>query len=240
MPPREIQRHLEDSAGENSELKRIKDRLPSVRTIERIRVEWKPKTQEEKAPYRSFYWPESMERGDLPWEASESALELLGLFDKKRGGLRVRPPVRFVKWFWRVSQAAPGAGSAGRVMAAVVLASNEVSETPISLRAVEGYIAYRPWEGEDQKQLYLAATSRAESPIPLMGDSVEFSGKGNDPKLRDWVKFLFGLDIDIDIESYGTFLWSINRDEKIGAVTAKTMPIIEEFDLEKRGKESDG
>ena len=78
MPPREIQRGLEEAAEQKPELRRIRERLPSIRTIERIRAEeWKPKTDEEKAPYRLFHWPESMENLSLPWEASGAAFEFM-------------------------------------------------------------------------------------------------------------------------------------------------------------------
>ena len=59
--------------------------------------------------------------GDLPWEASEAALELLAYVDHRRGGAGERPSVRFVRWFWRVSQARPGAGTMLRVKLAEVL-----------------------------------------------------------------------------------------------------------------------
>ncbi|MFH1141198.1 MAG: hypothetical protein V1724_05965, partial [Chloroflexota bacterium] len=42
---------------------------PHERTIGRIlRRKWDPLGEEQRAQYRYFYWPESMERGDLPWE----------------------------------------------------------------------------------------------------------------------------------------------------------------------------
>jgi hypothetical protein len=79
--------------------------------------------------YRSFSWPESMGTPDLPWEASESALELLEVHRKANPFLRHlesqpelpfadngrqplgmrwghRPSVRLTRWYWRVTQAA--------------------------------------------------------------------------------------------------------------------------------------
>jgi hypothetical protein len=75
---------------------------PSEPTIRRIlRREWDPLDEERKNQYLDFYWPESMERGDLPWEAGASGLELL------RQDPVERPSVRYVKWFWRVTQIMP-------------------------------------------------------------------------------------------------------------------------------------
>ena len=64
--------------GGNAEARALADRVPSERTISRIRKEeWPLVKPEDRARYRRFYWPESMERRDLPWEASVAALELL-------------------------------------------------------------------------------------------------------------------------------------------------------------------
>ena len=53
--------------------------MPAARTISRIRKdEWPLVEEKDRARYRTFYWPESTERGDLPWEASAAALELMG------------------------------------------------------------------------------------------------------------------------------------------------------------------
>jgi hypothetical protein len=71
----------------SAEMKAIAGRFPSTRTIGRIRKdEWLPMKSEEKAQYRDFYWPGSMKRGDLPWEASAAALELLDVH-RKEGSL---------------------------------------------------------------------------------------------------------------------------------------------------------
>lgn len=64
------------------------------------------KWPQEEREYREFYWPESMEQDALPWEASAAALELSRYFHL---GNRGRPSIRLVKWFWRVTLAAPGA-----------------------------------------------------------------------------------------------------------------------------------
>jgi hypothetical protein len=99
---------------------------PSERTIQRIKDDITP---EEIIEYRSFHWPESMGRSGLPWEASESALELLEVHREANPFMRYlesqaelpfadngrqplgmrwghRPTVRLARWYWRVTQAA--------------------------------------------------------------------------------------------------------------------------------------
>ena len=76
---------------------------PAARTVDRYRSQ-DAFPAVERTPYRLVYWPESFERGDLPWEAALSALRLLKVSFGKKGA---RPTVRFVRWYWRVSQSAP-------------------------------------------------------------------------------------------------------------------------------------
>ena len=86
-----------------------------------------------------------------------------------------RPSVRFVRWFWRVSQAAPGAGIAGRVVSAAFLATEERSGgwghagTAKTIRGAEWGLAYRPWEDENRRNSYVEAVTRAENPIEGLG-----------------------------------------------------------------------
>lgn len=189
--------------------------VPSDRTVGRIlkRV-WEGLSEEERAPYRSFYWPESMERGDLPWEASESALELLSYFDSG-GKLRARPPIRFVKWFWRVSQAGPGGDIAGRVASAVVLTLNELTGR-LPVRGVEWRLAYRPWAGRNHRDSYIEAMCRAENPIPKLDLDVTVSGRGpeieaeNEAQLGDCIKWIFGSSL---AESKAMYFWTLLLDD---------------------------
>src|SRR2546429_155896 len=59
----------------------IKERVPSARTIARVQDEWRQMSSADKQQVRNstafFRWPESMEAGLLPWEASAALLELL-------------------------------------------------------------------------------------------------------------------------------------------------------------------
>lgn len=77
---------------------------PAIRTVAKYRAAYNNKSAHEKVGYRTFHWPESMERRDLPWEASAACLELLGLsLDSPYG----RPSIRVGRWYWRLSLAAP-------------------------------------------------------------------------------------------------------------------------------------
>ena len=80
--------------------------VPSDRAIRRIMERFKELPRAEQQPYTVFSWPESMELGALPWEASRAALDLLRLRTDKRFG---PPLIREALWFWHVTQAAPDA-----------------------------------------------------------------------------------------------------------------------------------
>jgi hypothetical protein len=76
----------------------------SPRTVGRILDEaWRPLSPGEKELYAAFRWPESMEVGALPWEASAAALELLHHLRERKSP---RPLTVLVRWYWRVSLAA--------------------------------------------------------------------------------------------------------------------------------------
>ena len=102
---------------------------PSEATIRRIlRREWDTMSARAQKRYLYFRWPESMERGDLPWEYSEAAIELLRWSVTKEDSIEPmflqqslkhrtmkhrpindeeRPSNKDVEWFWRVTQAMP-------------------------------------------------------------------------------------------------------------------------------------
>ena len=145
----------------------LKTPPPSEATVRRIlRRRWDKMPEEERRQYQYFFWPESMERIDLPWEASASALELLCFLDQRGGGRNERPSVHFMRWFWRVSQASPGCAIVGRIMAATILVGYELSGLHIPMEGVEWWLAYRPWEGKTQLKSYGEAITRAEHRIP--------------------------------------------------------------------------
>ena len=86
---------------------------PSERTVSRVLKEFRSLRDEDRGAYRYFRWPQSMERGDLPWEASGVGLELLRSLHRVnlRGatGEHGRPLISTVKWLWYVTLARPDA-----------------------------------------------------------------------------------------------------------------------------------
>lgn len=94
--------------------------VPSERTVSRVLKEFRVRTKEDQAPYREFHWPQSMERGDLPWEASGVGLELLRYLHATnvRGdrGAIGRPLISSVRWLWYVTLARPDASFGTRVL----------------------------------------------------------------------------------------------------------------------------
>jgi hypothetical protein len=137
-----------------------------------LRKEWPLVTDAQRRDYRSFYWPESMIRGDLPWEASIAALELLLFLDCN--GVRERPPIRLVKWYWYVQTASPDMSRAVILNIAVKLARQEEKGESIGDRGAEWYMAYHhvpQLKGQDdpleeRRKRYSEAKNREDDPIP--------------------------------------------------------------------------
>jgi hypothetical protein len=190
-------------AGPTPILRQLKDRVenlrrggaqvstdyPSTRTIQRIKDEFTPEEQRE---YERFRWPESIEAGVLPWEASAAALELLGIQMNmnqyaqiaRANGVQhfappeVRPSMRLVRWYWRVTHIAPDLpvyspipgvvpDGPGRYDIAKALAVCEAAGAmPQRLRdAVEAYLAYAPWRtGTGAVIGYLMAVDSGQIP----------------------------------------------------------------------------
>lgn len=146
-----IETRLKEHADElwqkpDSYSRELSKKVPSPRSIGRIRKEdWEPKAESDKARYRLFYWPESIERGDIGWEESAAGLELLRLLDENVPDPEYRrPDNRLVKWFWRVSQAAPRASMGRQYVVAHLLwlRENHAFDDLIPLRDVEHYVAH--------------------------------------------------------------------------------------------------
>lgn len=82
-----------------------RDDYPSLRTVGNYRREFLESPDDDRRPYRFLSWPESLERGDLPWEASGAAVELLQLWLQAHG--TGRPTIQLALWYWRVRLARP-------------------------------------------------------------------------------------------------------------------------------------
>ena len=147
---------------------------PPWRTVARILARtWQPLEDDEKAEYRLFYWPESMESGDLPWEASGAGLRCLELFELTHDW---RPTVRLVRWFWKIVIATPGAPEGVQWMIANRLAVADAWGILAGggYRAMEGYLKSKPWESDDKEAKYRKAVGNGEIPgldsIPAFGN----------------------------------------------------------------------
>lgn len=142
---------------------------PSERTVRRLRDEHRARSEPERAHYREVRWPETMEQGALPWEASAALLELL----RQRASFNTRPTVREARWFWRVTQAAPDAPVRSRATLAGWLAAWEAlgaGEIPeVEVRRVEGYLSYRPWTDQGAIAYEAAVTEGRALPCPPAG-----------------------------------------------------------------------
>lgn len=123
---------------------------PSERTVGRIQREFRLLGDQDQREYLDFYWPEAMERGDLPWEASNVALKALDHLDA--GGLPIgpwkgakRPSVAAVRWMWRLTLARPDLPLPSLVLFGLVIAHSE--RTGLPRRDVEAWLARVDREG---------------------------------------------------------------------------------------------
>jgi len=129
-----------------------RDDWPSPRTVQRIKndKDW------DRLALERVSWPDAMERGLLPWEASRVLLDLIAL----RGS--TRPTVLEARWAWWFHQAAPELSGralselARRVWEAECLNGTVATE----LRRREWWLAYRPWRSWEATREYAAGMRR--------------------------------------------------------------------------------
>ena len=129
--------------------------------------------------YRPFEWHRLGEYG-LPWESSAYLLEMWKRIreywadEDKIAPPRVprRPPaVRQVRWWWRVHLAVPdGVNTLDIYFWAEHLVRremfSEVLDTPLDVADIEAYLAYKPWTGPDNLDLYSqAVTEKRVEPL---------------------------------------------------------------------------
>ena len=150
----------------------LSNNVPSPRTISRVRDEWRAMEQSERVQYQQFFWPETMQGGALPWEASSAALELLMFLDSN--GVRERPPIRLVMWYWRVIQASRDMSRAQSFSIAAELTRQEGNGQAPGNPGAEWLMAYnqigRSEDDDDplaeRKRRYREAKDREDRPIP--------------------------------------------------------------------------
>lgn len=129
---------------------------PGQRTIERLVKEHRARPEPEQREYALFRWPDSMEAGALPWEASRAGLDLVRRYEAE--GWR-RPTVASVRWYWRVMQAAPGIPADAAQRIAVRFQTNRdlarlgLKEMWDTSRA-ELALVYEPWRNQDHRAIY--------------------------------------------------------------------------------------
>ena len=157
---------------------------PSDRAIRRIMSEFKAAPAQDRLPYRIFSWPQSMELGALPWEASRAALDLL----KLRNDERLGPPlIREALWFWHVTQAAPDAPLGTRQGLAAYLTMREIRNLPARNAHVERLMMYQPWKGD--------AEAKAFKKAPPPDEELEDKGHVFSIGVNQWTLPLLGRPV---------------------------------------------
>jgi hypothetical protein len=144
---------LEDAAESNDGLRRINATgigLPNARTLDRWKVDFFGMSLEEQTQYKMYRWPESHEHGQIAWEASANALELLRKFRASTGR---RPTIRQTKWYIRLSLSAPDAPIDVRVWWSSMLAAAELPPRAEGVFAhAEAYLRTRAWLPENEAE----------------------------------------------------------------------------------------
>jgi hypothetical protein len=114
-------------------------------------------TDENRREFSLFRWPESMEYGVLPWDASQAGLELLLYCVEHRLG---RPTNRMARWFWRVLLACPALDRDDAYYCAGILAAREF------------LLMHRDYGEIDVPKLELAKAARLYG-LRVMGESAD-------------------------------------------------------------------
>lgn len=164
LGPLGIQARLKRAAEESGMAEKL-GAVPSRRTIGRIQSHFRQSANKDRERYREFRWPETMEYGLLPWEASRAGLELLRDFHQEWNR---RPTVGLVECFWHVSQAAGDAPFDERAVAAQEMYARRVfgaAQPENNMRYFERYFAYGPWRSDTSREAW--ETSLRAYPIRL-------------------------------------------------------------------------
>jgi hypothetical protein len=145
----------------------LSDRLPTERTIARIKAKFLSRQPEARKPYRLASWPESMLDGSLPWESARAMWDLIAYCRRKH---LEEPSIREAQWFWRVTLAAPDLGIAKRNELAVWCADAEEWPEermhPSKFRDLESYLALSPWRSRKSRSKQEKADVRLSTTTP--------------------------------------------------------------------------
>ena len=165
---------------------------PAIRTVNKYHQLYEGIDPEFRQRYRSFNWPESMKQGALPWEASPVVLDLRSFLDII--GVRSRPPLGFVQWFYRVSQACPLAEIVLLIQAATSLTRSDNLGEPYD-QGIEWWLSYLQIKNsEDRARLYKAAKERPPEghPIPALPNQMK-AGSQDALDLGFWFELIVSL-----------------------------------------------
>ena len=158
-----IQRQLEQIGQMEGRVDAPKDRWVGN---ELRKLSGDPDWLQKEKEYRLFRWPESMESGLLPWEASRTLLDFINR-NGRAGELGTeRPTNRLAKWFWRIYQVAQPLGdgldnsgnteldrvesTARRIVA---YENSGIVPEPV-LRSLEGWLACHGWTEDGETHYY--------------------------------------------------------------------------------------
>ena len=131
---------------------------PSRRTIQRIIEDFKRLPDDARREYSVFRWPQSMEQGALPWEASRSLLDLqLDLLTHRAwdGPIDVSVmPVRFARWYWRACQAMGEDDIDQTIFVAARLTYWEITGEgrQKDIEALHWYLVYAQWRSQEHME----------------------------------------------------------------------------------------
>ncbi len=146
-------------------LSRAFGQAPSERTVGRIKAAFGSLTPEKQRSFGELRWPEAMETGDLPWEASTTIFELIR-------EVTPRPDLGLGIWFWRITLAVPDAPFPSRVQAARQLLARELLGRQSSVEDLEAWLAYAPWRSNESYRVF---------------EGVVASGMAHDGPLDEWL-----------------------------------------------------
>ena len=144
--------------------------MPVERTIRKYVAKFSELPESEQRQYQWFEWPDICRKELMPWEASESILDLL-VFKNEKG---MQPPtLAEFEWFWRVIQARPDIAINDGVQAALLLAEIGKSGNPSigAERTIMWALAYQAKKSPAHLTRYDEALRAGRIP-PMEGTSV--------------------------------------------------------------------